>query len=273
MKTNFIWGTDVHLDCLEDDNNTGVEVVSWVKQNLSEKDSDTILLTGDISLGPHVIRHLKLIKDGSKKKVYFVLGNHDYWDTSIEKLRKEIVHPDLVTDGIVWLGGVDYVPFGESIALVGHDGWYDALNGDFKSSRFVMKDWFNTEEFSTDLRNIVSTARKLAAGAVSHIEKACIKAIAEGRKKIIMLTHFPPFVEACFYRGKRTEVHALPWYSSRLMGEVLLALSEKYPDINFTVLCGHTHSFADVTIRPNLRVVVGSSDYGSPDSNMIGVTE
>ncbi len=273
MKTNFIWGTDIHLDCLGDDENNDAAVAAWAEQNLATKDADSILLTGDISLGPDVIRHLKIIKERTKKKVFYVLGNHDFWNASISKLRLDITQPELMNDGIVWLGSVDYVPFGESIALIGHDGWYDALNGDFKTSRFIMKDWFNIEEFSSDLRNIVPTARKLAAEAVFHIEKACTKAIAEGRKRIIMLTHFPPFVEACFYRGKRTETQALPWYSSRLMGEALLALSEKHPETNFTVLCGHTHSAADVTIRPNLRVVVGHSDYGSPDSNMIGVTE
>ena len=268
MKTNFIWATDTHLDFLDDDE----KVASWIEQNLASKEGEAVLLTGDISLGPHVVRHLRMIKAGTNKKVFFVLGNHDYWDTSFAQLRLDIVHPDLVNDGIVWLGGADYVPFGESIAVVGHDGWYDALNGNAKKSRLMMNDWFRIEEFK-NLKELILTCRKLAAEGVAHIEQSCTKAIADGRKKIILMTHFPPFVEACFYMGQRTKDDALPWYSSRLMGEALIALSEKNPEITFTVLCGHTHSFVDISPRPNLRVIVGNSSYGSPDSIMLGVSE
>ncbi len=265
----FVWMTDIHLDCLGQS-----QIIEWcqkVKQN--NIDCEGVLITGDIALAPILFASLRTLREHLEMPLWFVCGNHDFWDGSIVEIRKEILKGDLAKDGIVWLGGVEYVPFGESIALVGHDGWYDALNGDPKKSRFVMNDWFRTEEFSGNLHNVVSTARKLAAGAVTHIENACNKAIDDGRTKIIMLTHFPPFAESCFYRGQRTHEHALPWYSSRMMGEALSLLSEKHPAINFTVLCGHTHSFSDIAIRPNLRVVVGNSDYGSPDSNMIGVTE
>jgi hypothetical protein len=36
------------------------------------------------------------------------------------------------------------------------------------------------------------------------------------------------------------------------------------PDNKITVLCGHTHSSANVKILPNLRVVTGGVRYGWP---------
>lgn len=268
MKLSFVWATDIHLDVLESDD----EIKKWVS-TFKSTEADTILLTGDISTAPEVIRHLRLIRQESEKRILFVLGNHDYWDGSINKLRSQISDVGLANDGIVWLGSSDYVPFGEQTAVVGHDGWYDALNGNFKKSRFVMNDWFRTSEFSGALQNVVETSRALALQGASHVEACATRAIQDGKKRILVMTHFPPFVEACFYRGKRSEEMALPWYSSKTMGNTLLRLSEQHPDVIFTVLCGHTHSQADVSIRPNLRVIVGDADYGSPRFNVIGVSE
>jgi hypothetical protein len=97
------------------------------------------------------------------------------------------------------------------------------------------------------------------------------KAIADGKTEIIVLTHFPPFEEACLYRGRKSEPSALPWYSSKLMGDMLLSIADENPTVNITVLCGHTHSSAQTSPRPNLRVIVGHSDYGNPSSMTIGV--
>jgi len=266
MKIDFIWGTDIHLDCIDD-------VFEWAEKNLASLGSDSILLTGDISVGPSVIRDLKSIREAAGKQIYCVLGNHDYWDSSFSQLRSQLSDPSLKDGGITWMGSVDFVPFGEKTAVIGHDGWYDALHGDVKKSRFIMKDWFKIEEFSGALRDIVGISRQLASEGSQHVMQACEKAIAAGRDKLVILTHFPPFAEACLYRGKQSEPDALPWYSSKIMGDALLALSEKYPHVNFTVLCGHTHSHCEVTPRPNLRVVVGDSDYGAPVVRMVGVNE
>lgn len=267
-QIDFVWATDTHLDCLENDEAVSV----WARESLGSLPGEAVLLTGDISISNSVLKHVHLIREQCGKPVYLTFGNHDFWEGSIQKLRAEARSDVLKRQGIVWMGAVDYVPFGKEVALVGHDGWYDALNGDAKNSRFIMKDWFKISEFA-NLADLLTTCRTLAAEGVSHIETSCEKAIIDGRKKILILTHFPPFVEVCFYRGGRSEDHALPWYSSKLMGEALVTLSQKYPHVNFIVLCGHTHSFADVTIRPNLRVVVGNSDYGLPSCTKIGIKE
>ena len=263
---DFVWATDIHLDFLEDDH-----VVEWVKSNLQPKAGSAILITGDISLAGSLFKHLRMIREHSGKEVYFVLGNHDYWDGSISKLRSEL--SQLEDEGIRWLGNVDYVPFGEKLAVVGHDGWYDALYGDVRKSRFIMNDWFRISEYSGALHDVVSTSRKLAAEGARHVMDGIEKAIQDGREEIVVMTHFPPFAEACMYRGKRSEPSALPWYSSKLMGEILLKAADSNPDISITVLCGHTHSSVQIAPRPNLRVIVGNSDYGKPDSTSIGVSE
>lgn len=270
MKIEFIWGTDIHLDILDDQDDA---VEKWIEEKIKPLSSETILLTGDISTGPKVIEHLRKIRSLSEKRILFVFGNHDFWEDSISNIRTKAASEELKNEGITWMGSVNFVPFGKSTALVGHDGWYDAMFGNYVSSRFVMKDWFRILEFKNAFHDLIPACRKLASEAARHVQSSCIKAIADGRKKIVVMTHFPPFEEACFYRGRRSDADALPWYSSKLMGQVLLSLAESNSDVSFTILCGHTHSFADIHVLPNLRVIVGNSDYGYPNVNVIGVEE
>ncbi len=50
---------------------------------------------------------------------------------------------------------------------------------------------------------------------------------------------------------------------------MLLDIAAEYPDHTITVLCGHTHGAGDVQIRPNLRVITGGADYGTPIVNRL----
>jgi hypothetical protein len=56
----------------------------------------------------------------------------------------------------------------------------------------------------------------------------------------------------------------LPYYSCKAVGDVLKDIMQARPDNKITVLCGHTHSSANVKILPNLRVVTGGVRYGWP---------
>jgi hypothetical protein len=207
--------------------------------------------------------------------VLFVCGNHCYWGGSIVKVRKSFETDNLAAEGIIWMGGVDFVPFGTSTAIVGHDGWYDGYHGNARGSRFVMNDWFKIDEFSIklDMQHIIDVSRHLAMEGAERIRKGCVAAISAGRRRIIIMTHFPPFVDVCLYRGRLSDLHALPWYTSKLMGDTLLDLAGSYPDVSFTVLCGHTHSKAEKQISSNLRVFVGGAEYGAPRHSTVGVEE
>jgi len=44
---------------------------------------------------------------------------------------------------------------------------------------------------------------------------------------------------------------------------------KKHPDKKLTVLCGHTHSPGAAQILPNLEVLTGSAEYGSPTIQQI----
>ena len=81
---SYAWGTDVHLDHLNDDRRKIVEFA----ESLVAQGPTGILLTGDISVANQLVLHLSAIESVVKRPVYFVLGNHDYYGSSTEQVRR-----------------------------------------------------------------------------------------------------------------------------------------------------------------------------------------
>lgn len=261
----ILWLTDLHLDFLNDH-----QIDEWCVNGPAREEYDIVVITGDTSVGPCLVDHLRSLKARLRKPVFFVCGNHDFWESSWEGLHSRLRDPRLVENGLTWMGTVDFLTLSPAVALVGHDGWYDGRHGKGERSRFVMNDWFKIREFKGGA-DLLGTCRRLAKEGAEHVAKGCASALSAGAKEIVILTHFPPFPEVCLYRGRPSEPDALPWYTSAVMGETLVELVTSNRDVNFRVLCGHTHSSADRKILPNLHVIVGSSEYGSPSYEIIEV--
>ena len=163
-----------------------------------------------------------------------------------------------------------YVQLSNNTALVGHDGWYDALYGDWKSSRFVLNDWSAIADFaaagsshSRNMAEVVAISRKIAHECVLHVHNG-IKTAQKNFRNIIVATHVPPFDYVHVHKGRPGEPSATPFYTSKMMGDMLLAASKAFPKTGFTVLCGHTHGRSSKKIENNLTVHVGSAEYGAP---------
>lgn len=86
----------------------------------------------------------------------------------------------------------------------------------------------------------------------------------ERSKKVIVLTHVPPFREATWHEGHVSNDDWLPYFSCKAVGDVLVKVMESRPDCHLTVLCGHTHGGGVATILPNLQVITGAAVYGHP---------
>jgi hypothetical protein len=84
-------------------------------------------------------------------------------------------------------------------------------------------------------------------------------------KRVLLLTHVPPFREAAWHLGRTSDDDWLPFFASRVAGEALTAAMQQRPDRELLVLCGHTHSPGEVAILPNLRVLTGGARYGYPE--------
>lgn len=274
----YAWATDIHLDALGTDDDA---IMSFGK--FLVKDSPHgVFLTGDLSNAKKLVYHLSLLEKACERPIYFVLGNHDFYGSSVEHIRKTMRELSNMSQYLKYMPTTQYMTLTPSTALVGHDGWYDALYGDYKASRFIMNDWIDIKEFA-DLNSvqrdvtgwsmepswtprypiIAKQAQAMAMEAVKHVHDG-IKSAVRYHKTIIVLTHFPPFEESHIYQGKVGDPGAQPWYTSKLMGDLLKQAAVAYPKVRFEVFCGHTHGKCDLQIANNLYVHVGGAEYMQP---------
>jgi UDP-2,3-diacylglucosamine pyrophosphatase LpxH len=237
--------------------------------------AEAMIVTGDVSEAPTVVRHLTELADGFGKKIFFLAGNHDFYKGSIRGVHAALAK--LNEPNLVWLDTADPVLFDE-FALVGKFAWYDGLNGNPQSTPIALYDFSAIGEFRRlyneydwefladhGSRNpLLKLLRKLAKEAVAEA-RTKLEAALQLRKHVIFATHVAPFEEAAWHEGKISDQDWQPWFSCRQMGEMLAEVAPLHPEHKILVLCGHSHSPGVYQHVPNLRVVTGKAEYGFPD--------
>lgn len=254
-----VWGTDLHLNFLDPPD------VERFTAAIAERGPDAVLLAGDIGEAGSVEGYLGQIAERLARPVYFVLGNHDFYGGSIGAVRRRIVE---LCDGsrwLRWLGCEEAVELTPEVGLVGHDGWGDGRFGAGMASTVMLNDFVRIEELSW-LRPEERFARLAALGdeAAAHLERSLSTAL-ERYPRVLVLTHVPPFREACWHEGRISGDDWLPHFSCKATGDVLRRLMRSRADRELTVLCGHTHGAGFVEILPNLKVHTGGAQYGRPE--------
>lgn len=270
------WCTDVHLDHLDSHPELRRPEKEFVRP-LSSEDVDGFLFSGDVTCAGSLPRHLDLLDKVLGRPIHFVLGNHDFWGGDFNGVRGAVSGVAGSSSNLNYLTQLGVVPLTDRTALVGHDGWYDALHGDPEESGVLMNDWLHIGDFSlvsgmvrgrppwanrVELGAVVAIARKTAWAAAEHVREHATTAAAH-HDTVIVLTHVPPWVEAHRHDNK-SGGDAMPWYTSKLMGDAIEAVAAANPRVRFEVFCGHTHGQADVQVAHNVFCHVGGAQYGRP---------
>ena len=246
------WATDLHLDF------ASRKAVDRFITSVVEAKPDCLIVTGDIGEAHSWRLLLDEVSERVRKPVYFVLGNHDYYRSTIAEVREEAsrVRGWLVKSGAMLLS--------DEVALVGHDGWGDGRLGDYANSNVMLNDYLLIGELVHSNRFVrLRVLEKLGEEAAEHFRQ-WIPTAAQRRKRIFVATHVPPFKDACWHQGGLSDNYWLPHFSCAAAGDALLALADEFADVEFTVLCGHTHGEGYVRMRPNLEVFTGGAEYGAP---------
>jgi len=253
----FTWATDIHLDFLS------LEQRMEFYEKLNAHEGECVFLTGDIgnAIDNKVI--LPEIKKHVEKKVYFVLGNHDYWSGTFKGVKSRARK---------YSGYLALNHSGErlntDIALCGVDGWYDLKEGRLTPRGVAsMRDFNKITSFARlQGEKLFKRIRTISCKELCVLE-CQIKFLMDSRpqpKKLIILTHFPPFRRASLYYGAICDEDKAPFYVNQSMGDYLGKVAADHPDCEFTVLCGHSHSAAQYQPLPNLVVHCGAAQYGAP---------
>ena len=255
---HIAWATDIHLNFLNEQKRAAFF------RSISSRNPEAVFLTGDIAEAPSLGFHLQEMVDAVQKPLYFVLGNHDYYYGSISSVRKEIEALCKSNQNLIYLCGNQVIELTKSTALVGHDGWGDGRLGNVEQTPVRLNDFRFIEELSgLDYTTLIEKLRELGDEAAFSIQKTLATAL-DSYEHVILLTHVPPFKEACWYEGQVGHDDWLPFFTCKAVGEVLLKLTQHRANCQLTVYCGHTHHEGVAQIIPNLRVVTGSAEYGRP---------
>jgi len=287
------WTTDVHLDHLR------VPAVLAFADDLFAglTSSDMVVITGDISCADLLTNHLRMLDEAAQRACpdtggvpwAFVLGNHDYYGGRIADVRADVRAFETACGRAVWLGAGPYHVWpgtcasNPTTALVGVDGWADARVGNP-----------NTPVLMSDFRLIEDLADELSPGAVLNwrrgndrsmlhaklrgladaeadmlrlqIRRALVLAPTSSRpaKRIIVATHVPPWSSAAWHEGRLSNQDWRTYFVSVAVGRVIEDAARAHPDVQFAVLCGHTHGEGVVDLLPNLRCSTGAAEYGAP---------
>ena len=276
MAFRIAWATDIHFDHLNDDE----KGMRGFAANLCKDRPDCVVLAGDISISSALVKHLAFLESCIERPIYFVLGNHDYWNGDIASVRSRMSEISRQSSYLKYLPTMEYAKLAQNIAVVGNDCWYDMYYGDWKKNVSFMNDWVYTRDFvpflnasngfvnpqNVNIMGIINKSRQLALDSVMHIRNGIKQAAARGFSEIIVVSHVPPFPDSMIDKQKNVidEVDGAPFFACKTLGDMLLNASSAYPNVNFIVLTGHTHSACAGRITKNLSVFVGGAEYGKP---------
>lgn len=254
----FVWLTDIHLNFLTD---AGVQ--SFLAEVAAAR-PDAVLISGDIGESHNVCDYLDRIDRATRAPVYFVLGNHDYYFGSIRETRDRVAgfcaeHPRLH-----YLTRENVAELTPNVGLVGHDGWADGRLGDYPRSLVVMHDFKLIAELSgLDKLERWDVLKALGDEAAAHFRRLLPRAF-EKYRDVVLLTHVPPFREACWHEGRLSDDYWAPHFTCQATGQAILEAMRSQSAGRLTVLCGHTHGSGETQPRQNLQVITGGAKYGSP---------
>lgn len=273
------WVTDIHVDFLMKSER------ELFFQSIEMEDPDVVFVTGDTCEAPHLVDHLTTMANIVRKPIYFVLGNHDFYRSDVKEVRDmmiELTSPDsptfnefltyLPAQWLIGNGGSSLYQLSEKVGLLGCDGWGDCSVGNVNTP-VVLNDSRYIRDFSNVPRaHWAGTQRKFGKEAADFIRDTLPDALKK-YDTVVFLTHVPPFEEATWHQGKRSDRDFLPHFCCGQSGEALREIMEINPDKKLVVLCGHTHSDGIADILPNLRVYTGGNEYNHPIIQPITLAE
>lgn len=253
------WASDVHVNFV-----TLKQFNEFVN---SLKGCDKLIISGDIAEAGSNIGYLSLLQ--SAIPTYYVLGNHDFYNGSIEQEKAR--HSEYVN----YLGG-DQVICIDDTCIIGVDSFADGRAGDYENSNIVLNDHLYIKEFSQciterrlysvkfDRTKLLKRMQKYADRDTRDLKRKVLKAIKSGYTEIFIVTHVPMFECVTRYQCLPTSKEFLPFYCSYRMGQEMLNIFKKYPHVNFTLLAGHTHEKTTLQLRDNVRLYVAGAEYRYP---------
>ncbi len=257
---SIAWLTDLHLNFVD------TAAYEALIDEVLRAQVDSVLIGGDIAEAESVVSWLSVLERDLQLPTYIVLGNHDFYYGGIQSVRTLVDEFAADSDTLNFLTTAKKpIRLTDRAGLIGHDGWADAREGDYNRSFVMMNDYLLIEELAkfTKQDRLIELHR-LGDEAANHVREQLMLALPDF-EQVFVLTHVPPFREACWYQGQISDDEWAPHFVCQAMGRAILDVASVFPTKEITVLCGHTHSPGECKPARNVRVLTGAAEYGAPN--------
>ena len=257
------WLTDIHLEFLCDLDR------KRFAEHVARQNPDNVLITGDIATAGTIKERLSEFQKAVGKPVFYVLGNHDFYNGSIAKVREWARQEILDSSAdVFWLHGRT-IKVNSKSAIIGVDGWADGLFGNRQESPIVLNDWYKIEEMADanlvrDRKKRLSMLKKLGKQEAAVLKPILAQALAQN-DHVYIATHVPPWKEAAWHEGELSNDDWVPWFTCKAVGACIEEISTEMPGKKITVLCGHTHGSGHSQISEDIEVYTGGAEYYVPE--------
>ena len=255
---SLTWLSDPHLEfCRHRTRND-------LYRSINQAAGEIVVITGDISAGPHRSDQYSELAEHVNKPIYFVLGNHDRYGTTFANTEAVVARVMTRFSHLVRLDGSQVIPLNESVALVGVEGWADGLGGEGPATKARINDFYQILDFATEPEPQVFRAMKERARKYARaLKPSLLKALKEYQTTIVA-THVPPYEGAAWHEGSPSSADYQPFFSSPTMGKLIKAAATEHLGKSVLVLCGHTHS-PGIYRDGNILVLTAGARYGFPE--------
>lgn len=250
--TRLAWATDVHWS------HARGPARDEFGQQLYRVKPDALLITGDIAEAKTVRAALADIQRRAACPVYYILGNHDYYGSSVLQVRQSLT--DNPVDGATYLATNYSTDLGDFV-LVGVDGWGDMRNGNVRGTTVMLADYFHI----ADLRMLPRDQLIARLNDLGDLDAKTLRLqlvaldTANETRPVVVATHVAPYPGAAWHLGRTSDANWLPAFSCGAVGKVLDQVRRP-----LRVFCGHSHSGGEYRRGPDLVVRTGAAEYGAP---------
>lgn len=254
--TKLLWLTDLHLNRAADEDRTRL------LNELSNRDYDAAVITGDIATATSVCDHLESLATACHPRpVYFVLGNHDFYGAPMSQTYARVASLCRAIPSLIHLQNTGPVCLGRHAILIGHHAWPDARSGYGSNTVIDNPDHWQIPDFQNLSREERYRKMEVLGRQATNAIRIDLLAALRQRKHVVVVTHVPPFPSTVHYNGRICGDTHMPHFANISLGAMLIAIAKHYQQ-RITVISGHTHSPITETILANIQAHVGGAWTG-----------
>ncbi len=259
----LIWLTDLHLDRAAGEDRTRL------LKELSSRDYDAVVITGDIATATSVCDHLESLAAAcSPRPVYFVLGNHDFYFAPMSQTYDRVASLCRAIPNLIHLQNSGPVSLGRHAILIGHHAWPDARSGHGSNTVINSPDHWQIPDFQDLSREEQFRKMEILGRQATNAIRIGLLSALRQRKQVVVATHVPPFPSTVHYNGRICGDTHMPHFSNSSFGAMLIGIAKRnrHRHQRITVLSGHTHSPITETILANIQAHVGGAWKGTSEA-------